>query len=162
MHQGALHRGVAAQVEIESNCLKRFTILQLQALCSRQFRGFDRVNLHRLTAAWSAGGLHSNEPVSGAKSKKEPRPPKKLSVSGKSELKDASSALSGLAKHSCFTPKCSGVSWICKQNLKAVNQYLSFKRLDLGAFNVGLIGSTCTALPKSSRRASMARVGMGA
>jgi len=38
-----------------------------------------------------------------------------------------------------------------KLNLKAkfgsVFSYSSFQRLDSGAFNVGFIGSTCTALP---------------
>ena len=45
------HRlGVAAQVEFESNVLKRFIMFQFQAISSRRFQsGFDWVNLHRLT-----------------------------------------------------------------------------------------------------------------
>jgi hypothetical protein len=35
--------------------------------------------------------------------------------------------------------------------LKAVFSYVSFKRLVSGAFNMGFIGSTCTALPLQMR-----------
>ena len=48
--RGVLRRGVVAQVEFESKFRKRFVMLQFQELNSRRFqRGFDRVNLHRLT-----------------------------------------------------------------------------------------------------------------
>ena len=45
--------------------------------------------------------------------------------------------------------------WRRKLKLKAKFEsslsYYSFKRLDPGAFNVGFIGSTCTALPRGPR-----------
>jgi hypothetical protein len=34
-----------------------------------------------------------------------------------------------------------------KANIESSSTHISFKRLVSGAFNVGLIGSTCTALP---------------
>jgi hypothetical protein len=45
-------RGVAAQLEIESNVKNQFISFQFHALNSRRFQhGFDRVNLHRPTEA---------------------------------------------------------------------------------------------------------------
>ena len=38
-----------------------------------------------------------------------------------------------------------------KANFETGPAYLSFKCIDPGAFNVGLIGSACTALPCSAR-----------
>jgi len=37
-----------------------------------------------------------------------------------------------------------------KANFEGGPPYFSFKRLVLGDFNMGLIGSTCTALPSAS------------
>jgi len=37
-----------------------------------------------------------------------------------------------------------------KANFKSNSSHSSFKRLDSGGFNVNLIGSTCTALPRRS------------
>eukprot|EP01139_Manchomonas_bermudensis_P011386 Amastigsp_a342729_6.p4 type:complete len:119 gc:universal Amastigsp_a342729_6:223-579(+) len=51
------------------------------------------------------GGLASNEPSSGARSKNEPCDPKCTSVSGNAEQNELSVALSGEAKHSCVTPR---------------------------------------------------------
>jgi len=46
--------------------------------------------------------------------------------------------------------------WWRKLNLKARFEsgpsYVSFKSVDPGGFNMGLIGSTCTALPRSDSR----------
>jgi hypothetical protein len=41
-----------------------------------------------------------------------------------------------------------------KANFEGGSSYFSFKRLVLGAFHIGLIGSTCTALPRDVREAA--------
>jgi len=55
-------------------------------------------------------------------------------------------------------PRCSRHKLYLKGKLQSSSSYCSFKRLVPGAFNMGLIGSTCTALPRatSAWRASRA------
>jgi len=43
---------------------------------------------------------------------------------------------------------------INRQSLKALSSFFCFRRLVLGGFNMGLIVSTCTALPGSPRPSS--------